>query len=755
MNDREKMFRPMITVGIVLTALNVYWFCSGFFAKFGLTPDFMFEVMMDLSKTGMFDNQFILKAFAILSLFLGNIARRGRYKFCSWKEIIIYLVVALAVFFLPRFNDVIYIITSVTGLILCSIAFGKLGNKFGGMKDPNASVYETFDQGLKYPIETDYSVNFRIKYMFGGKWRAAFLSVPNVFRGNAIFGGPGSGKSFTLVNEFIWQLIHKGFTSFVYDFKKFELSTFTYNCYLRSQDVFRQKYGVDPYFCFVYMVDPRYSMRCNPLSRKYIPDMSAAIQKAKIIRKNRMDPNKDVGFFADNAETMWVTGIWALCEYEEGRYCTLPHFIELMLSPQDKLMALFQKIPACHTLVRDIIKAGAEGANEQAQGIYASATTPLKELRTERIYWLFSADQVDLRINRKDKPTILVVGTDPENKDAFMTGISLITSELYLKVNVEDRAPCLICQDEFPTMKPEGFDNIVATGRSNLLASVVCAQDPDQMIRDMKKENASALLSIVGNQFYGRMTGTHKREVSEMFGQHKVRQESETTGTNTDSMSTSYHLEKRLPEDKLATLPVGTFAAVIADGRGEEKMDNRLYCADIDVSDSDRPNKKDGKWQEIPMFAAKVFEQEEQQKKVEKDPEGFSIKYIFDELKEIEHEKLSNDSHATIRSEYVLKELAKKKFESLDDDEKKALLKLTIEKEKKNRAKEIMKDKMTEIENDILVMFDYYGIIDPMKAAGAKPEVGTPLNGGEKPETVDPSKMEDGGADAGMEFGSR
>lgn len=740
-DERERRFKPMLVLGFILIAFNVYWFSYEFFVRIGFVWGPVNELLGNLASGGIFDSQYSLKAAAVVSIFFGSIARRGKYSYEDWTDIIIYTVVALAVFFFPYFLPLLYLATTLIGTVLVTIALGKIGNKLGGMKNPIASPYETFEQGTDRPIITDYSVNFKIKYMVNRKWKTGYLNVVNPFRGNMIFGLPGSGKSYSIINEYIWQCIHKGFTGFVYDFKKFELSTFTYNCYLRSIDVFKEKYGVDPYFCFIYMADPRYSMRCNPLNRKYINDMSAAIQKAKIIRKNRMDPNKDTGFFADNAETMWVAAIWALRVIDNGRYCTLAHFIELMLSPQEKLMALFKKIDDCHTLVRDIIKAGEEGANEQAQGIYASATTPLKELRTERTYWIFGANQVDLRINKKEKPTILVVGNDPEKKDAFATGIALITSELYLQVNDQGRAPCLLCQDEYPTMKPEGFDNIIATGRSNLLAGVAAAQDMDQMIRDLKKENASAFLSIISNQFFGQMTGSHKREVSDMFGQHKVRQESETTGGQSDTLQTSFHLEKRLPEDKIATLSQGTFAAIVADGRGEEKLDSKLFCGEIVIDENLRPNKRDGHWKEMPMFAEEQFDQEATKKKILDDPDKYCIKYIFDEMMEEEQDKISNDSHANVRNEYVVKQDAEAKYRNMDEKGKHILLKKTIEKNLEEKVMEVMRDFMKRVADDIGVIFASYGIVSPMEAAGEKPKVGTSLNGGEKPQTGDPSEM--------------
>ena len=743
-NEQDKMYLPVFLLGVFLITLNVYWFAYEFFYGFGLVSEVSDQVLAGFAKANLFKSQYVLKVLVLVLLFFTYAVKAGKTIDKSWKELIIMLAVSLVIYFIPYFSPAVYIVTTLMGFAATSVSIAYIGRKLHGLKDPNGSPYETFEQGTKNPVITDYSVNFRIKYMVNNKWKEGWLNVVNPFRGNMIFGLPGSGKSYSIILEYIWQTISKGFSMLNYDFKYPELSTFVYNCYLRSKDTFKEKYGVEPYFCVVNMSDPRYSMRCNPLNKRYVPDMTAAIQKAKIIRKNRMDPNKDVGFFADNAQNLWAAAIWVLRQVDDGKYCTLPHFVELVLSSQQKLTKLLSKEEfGCEALIRDVIENDARGAAEQTAGIFASATTPLKELRTESMYWVFGANSVDLAINKREKPTILCVGNDPGNKDVYATGIALITSELYLQVNHPGRIPCALIQDEYPTMKPEGYDTIVATGRSNLLAAVAAAQDMDQLIRDLKKEDANAFLSIIGNQFFGQMTGSHKREVSEMFGQHKVQQQSLTTGSQHDTINTSYHLEKRLPEDKLATMSQGTFAAIITDGRGEEKLDSKLFCAEILIDESLRPNKKDGKWEPIPAFAADIFNQEAIRKKVMNDQEACCIEYIYRKLKEREEELVEMDPYKTALQPIVLKKEAKEKYDAMSVKDKKDTVKAAVKMYQDEEVVKVKQKFMKQVEGDIEMIFQEYGILDPVEEAGEKPTVGTPLNGGEKPETEDPGEMDD------------
>lgn len=738
------MYMPVFLLGVFLVVLNIYWFAYDFFFDLGLRSDVTDQILVGLQRANLFKSQYTLKVFILIFLFFTYAVKAGKTVDTPWPQLLYFLALSLVVFFLPKFNSPIYILSTGAGFVMVSMAIADIGRKIHGMKNPNKSPYETFEQGTKKPVITDYSVNFRIRYMVNGQWREGWLNVVNPFRGNMIFGLPGSGKSYSIILEYIWQTISKGFSEFVYDFKYPELATFTYNCYLRSKDVFKEKYGVEPYFCVVNMSNPAQSMRCNPLNKRYINSMSDAIQKAKIIRKNRMDPNKDVGFFADNAENLWAACIWALRQIDGGKYCTLPHFIELVLSPQEKLYKLLSvKDFGLEPLIRDIIAADAKGANDQAQGIYASATTPLKTLRTERFYWVFGANSVDLAINKREKPTIFCVGNDPGSKDVYATGIALITSEMYLQVNTPGRVPCALVQDEYPTMKPEGFDTIVATGRSNLLCPVAAAQDMDQLIRDLKKEDANAFLSIIGNQFFGQMTGSHKREISEMFGQHYVRQQSMTTGGHADTINTSYHLEKRLPEDKIATLSQGTFAAIVTDGRGEEKLDSKLFCAEILINPDGRPNKKDGKWEEIPDFAEDLFNKKQVKKMVEADPDTYCVEILTRRKKEKQEQEKEADPYAVVFSDVLLQQEAKKEWDEMKKDSRADLLKEAVKVFQKEEETRILREKMTSVSEDIDVIYESYDIIDSSEAAGKKPAAGLPLNGGEKPETFSPDELDD------------
>ena len=55
----------------------------------------------------------------------------------------------------------------------------------------------------------------------------------NPFRATMVLGVPGSGKSYSVYNPFIEQMIQKGYSMFVYDYKFPDLTEVVYNETLR------------------------------------------------------------------------------------------------------------------------------------------------------------------------------------------------------------------------------------------------------------------------------------------------------------------------------------------------------------------------------------------------------------------------------------------------------------------------------------------------------------------------------------------
>ena len=78
-------------------------------------------------------------------------------------------------------------------------------------------------------IENEYSVNLRTRFYYKKVWHNGFVNVVNPMKGTMVVGCPGSGKSYCVVNQYIKQMIEKGYAMYIYDFKFPDLSVIAYN----------------------------------------------------------------------------------------------------------------------------------------------------------------------------------------------------------------------------------------------------------------------------------------------------------------------------------------------------------------------------------------------------------------------------------------------------------------------------------------------------------------------------------------------
>ena len=72
--------------------------------------------------------------------------------------------------------------------------------------------------------------------------------------------------------------------------------------------------------------------------------------------------------------------------------------------------------------------------------------------------------------------------------------------------------------DEFPTIYLNNMDNLIATARSNKVATTLGVQDFSQHKKDYGKDQADVIMNITGNIISGQVTGETAKQLSERFG---------------------------------------------------------------------------------------------------------------------------------------------------------------------------------------------------------------------------------------------
>lgn len=213
-------------------------------------------------------------------------------------------------------------------------------------------------------IEDEYSVNLPTLFRYRGQNFRGWVNIA-VFRSCMVVGSPGSGKSFTVINNYIRQLIEKGYSAYFYDFKYPDLSTLAYNHLLR----FTHKYEVKPQFCVINFDDPRHSHRCNPIHADFLTDIADAYEAAYVIMigLNRSWATRQGDFFTESPIVLLTAIIWFLRIYQDGKYCTFPHAIELLNKKYEEVFTILMARPELENYLSAFVDAWQGGAQEQLQ----------------------------------------------------------------------------------------------------------------------------------------------------------------------------------------------------------------------------------------------------------------------------------------------------------------------------------------------------------------------------------------------------
>ena len=74
-------------------------------------------------------------------------------------------------------------------------------------------------------------------------------------------------------------------------------------------------------------------------------------------------------------------------------------------------------------------------------------------------------------------------------------------------VNQRNKLKSSLIFDEFPTIYFNGIDSLIATARSNKVATTIAVQDYSQLKNEYSREQAEVILNIMGNIISGQVSG--------------------------------------------------------------------------------------------------------------------------------------------------------------------------------------------------------------------------------------------------------
>ena len=469
-------------VSIILAIMNVYWYCYEAMHIWGVTIGVVDRILINFNRTGgLFHSILYTKLFSLLLLALSCLGTKGvKAEKMSWNRISTVLVVGFCLFFLNWWilllpishlgNATLYIFTMTAGYI-CLLMGGLWMSrllKHNLMEDVFNNENESFMQETKL-MENEYSVNLPTRFYYKKKWQRGWINVVNPFRATIVLGTPGSGKSFAVVNNYIKQQIEKGYSMYIYDFKFADLSTIAYNHMMNHQN----GYKVKPQFYVINFDDPRRSHRCNPIHPDFMSDISDAYESAYTImlNLNKTWVQKQGDFFVESPIILFAAIIWYLRIYKNGKYCTFPHAIELLNRRYEDVFPILTSYPELENYLSPFMDAWQGGAMEQLAGQIASAKIPLSRMISPQLYWVMSASEFTLDINNPNEPKILCVGNNPDRQNIYGAALGLYNSRIVKLINKKGQLKSSVIIDELPTIYFKGLDNLIATARSNKVAS--------------------------------------------------------------------------------------------------------------------------------------------------------------------------------------------------------------------------------------------------------------------------------------------
>lgn len=563
-------------MSMVILGLHFYYYCYRAFDEWDLTAELSDRLLSNIKNTGLFRHFYTAKLISLGLLIISLFGAKGKKdEKLNHKTAFAYIITGLVVYFGSYFSlftpatvtniAIIYILVTITGFILI-LTGGNLLSRVIKMKLNNKDIFnkenETFPQEERL-LDNEYSINLPAKYHLKGKVRTSWINIINPFRSVLVCGSPGSGKSYFVIRHLITQHLAKGFSMFVYDFKFDDLTIIVYNHYLKN----KHRFKAPPAFYVINFDDLSRSHRCNPLDKENMLDITDAAESARTILMglNREWIKRQGDFFVESPINFLTAIIWYLRKYQDGEFCTLPHVIELMQMEYDKLFSILRSEKEIEVLINPFVNAYLNDVMEQLEGQVASGKVAMARLSSPQLYYVLSGNDFSLDINNPDAPKILCVGNNPQKVQIYGAVLSLYVNRLVKLVNKKGKLKSSLVFDEFPTIYLNNIDTLIATARSNKVATCLGVQDFSQLKKDYGKDQADVIMNITGNVISGQVTGETAKQLSDRFGKIMQDRTSLSINRSDTSISKSMQLDSAIPASKIASLSSGEFVGMVAD----------------------------------------------------------------------------------------------------------------------------------------------------------------------------------------------
>lgn len=368
------------------------------------------------------------------------------------------------------------------------------------------------------------------------KGGGATFYIPDVQRGTAVIGAPGSGKTFSAINPMIYSAIDQEFPCIVYDFK--------YPSQAKVAAYAKYK-GYD-----VHIFAPGFpeSEVCNPLDfLRDSSDAESSRQISTVINKNfrLLGNSTEDGFFGPSGDQL--TQAILMLAKEFGQFADVMTCAAILSSEQmvKRLMAASLN-PWVKIAFGQLFSSAA--SEKTVAGIVATASIMFTRFMAKNTLGCFIG-KTTLPLEIKGKQMI-IFGLDRERRDAvgpLMTSILHMTIARNIAKKRKD--PLIVALDELPSIYLPDLYRWLNESRSEGFCGIIGFQNMGQLEKNYGKDIAKAILGACSTKF---IFNPGENESAQLFSNFlgdeeiKYKQKSRSTGGGKNNSTSISDQEKTI-----------------------------------------------------------------------------------------------------------------------------------------------------------------------------------------------------------------
>jgi len=334
------------------------------------------------------------------------------------------------------------------------------------------------------------------KYKVRFKTKGKKLILDNIRRGVSIIGSAGSGKTESVVYNFLEHLNQYGFCGVIHDYKHFEITEMAYPLFHKGKNNF-----------YIISFDESYH-KVNPIAPRYIDDEeSVELKETGSTGSSR--------FFNDAVEGLIGGMIWRL-KTSYTHLCTIPHMIALYQHLSTKELVKFLSVDLTAKAMADAFINGVASERQNA-GVKSTLSNAFKKISTQKIFMTLSKDEVPLDTNNPKNPSVVAIVNNPKKETSLSPIIATVIHTITKQMSERNRLSSFLLMEEASTIRLLNMHRIPATLRSYDIMTLYILQDKIQNDMLYGDKASKAILSNLSYQFFGKANDPDTAKYYERF----------------------------------------------------------------------------------------------------------------------------------------------------------------------------------------------------------------------------------------------